>query len=164
MSDDSGSIDTDLEALDGLCRAWRAAGDRLVTTNGCFDILHAGHIRVLLAAAGSGDRLIVGLNSDASVRLLKGDDRPVVPEAQRAATLAALPFVDHVQIFGEKRPDAVLETVRPDVHVKGGDYDASTLPEYPLVTGMGGRIVLVPELPDTHTSDVLAAWRERSRS
>lgn len=162
MSDDPASIATDLDRLGHLCKTWRAQGDRLVTTNGCFDILHAGHLRVLLAAAQEGDRLIVGLNSDASVRLLKGPDRPVVPETQRAATLAALPFVDHVQIFGEKRPDAVLGTVRPDVHVKGGDYEASTLPEYELITGMGGRIVLVPELPDTHTSDVLDAWRERS--
>jgi len=162
MGDGQGSIHSDLESLSTLCERWRAGGDRLVTTNGCFDILHAGHIRVLLAARQEGDRLIVGLNSDASVRLLKGDDRPVVPQAQRAATLAALPFVDHVQIFAEKRPDAILETVRPNTHVKGGDYEATSLPEYELVTRLGGRIVIVPELPDTHTSDFLAAYRQRS--
>ena len=162
MGDEQGNISSDLESLKGLCEAWHAAGDRLVTTNGCFDILHAGHIRVLLAARQEGDRLIVGLNSDASVRLLKGEDRPVVLQAQRAATLAALPFVDHVQIFAELRPDAVLETVRPQIHVKGGDYVASALPEYDLITGLGGRIVIVPELPHTHSSDFLAAYRGRS--
>lgn len=164
MGEESGSIGTDLEGLRARCAAWRSAGERLVTTNGCFDILHAGHIRVLLEASRLGDRLIVGLNSDASVRLLKGEDRPVVPEAQRAATLAALPFVDHVQIFSDKRPDALLKTVRPDVHVKGGDYEVETLPEYGLITGLGGRIVLVPELPDTHSSDFLAAYRQRTGS
>lgn len=162
MGNDEGSISSDLESLSRLCEAWRSRGDRLVTTNGCFDILHAGHIRVLLAARQEGDRLIVGLNGDASVRLLKGEDRPVVPEAQRAATLAALPFVDHVQIFVQKRPDAVLETVRPETHVKGGDYAASALPEHELITCLGGRIVIVPELPDTHSSDFLAAYRQRS--
>ena len=162
MDDHQSSISNDLESLDGLCEEWRSQGHRLVTTNGCFDILHAGHIRVLLAARQEGDRLIVGLNSDASVRLLKGEDRPVVPEAQRAATLAALPFVDHVQIFAAKRPDAVLETLCPDIHVKGGDYEAATLPEYELITRLGGRVVIVPELPDTHSSEFLAAYRQRS--
>jgi rfaE bifunctional protein nucleotidyltransferase chain/domain len=154
-------VGRDLEALREACEEWRAVGLRLVTTNGCFDVLHAGHIRTLLAAREQGDRLIVGLNSDASVRGLKGKDRPLVPEADRAATLAALPFVDWVEIFSEATPDAVLSTVRPDVHVKGGDYEAERLPEYGLVTGMGGRIVIVPELPGTHTSTLLAAYHRR---
>lgn len=164
MSEDQSGFSRDLEDLRELCAAWRANGDRLVTTNGCFDILHAGHIHTLLAARELGDRLIVGLNSDESVRQLKGDDRPVVPAANRAATLAALPFVDHVQIFAEERPDTVLTAVCPDVHVKGGDYEASTLPEYDLIESLGGRIVIVPELPNTHSSDFLASYRQRSET
>lgn len=161
MGTEPPSVGSDLESLSELCRRWRAQGDRLVTTNGCFDILHAGHIRTLLVARDQGDRLIVGLNSDASVRRLKGEDRPVVPEHQRAATLAALPFVDRVQIFAEQRPDAVLKAVSPDVHVKGGDYEASALPEYNLITRLGGRVLTVAEVPGTHSSDFLAAYRER---
>lgn len=157
----SATISRDLRALKDAVAGWKADGDRLVTTNGCFDILHAGHIRTLLAARELGDRVIVGLNADASVRGLKGDDRPLVPESDRAATLAALPFVDWVQIFGESTPDAVLETARPDVHVKGGDYEARELPEYELVSRLGGRIEIVPETSGLHTSDVLAAYRAR---
>ncbi len=162
MSDSEGGFSTDLDGLRERCRAWRQAGDRLVTTNGCFDILHAGHIHTLLAARQQGDRLIVGLNSDASVRLLKGEGRPLVPEQQRAATLAALPFVDHVQIFAEQRPDAILEAVRPDVHVKGGDYVAAELPEHDLIASLGGRLVIVPEVPGPHSSDLLEAYRLRN--
>lgn len=161
MSETASRVGRNLDALRDACRAWRAEGARLVTTNGCFDVLHAGHIRTLLAAREQGDRLIVGLNSDASVRSLKGEDRPLVPEESRAATLAALPFVDWVEIFSDATPDAVLETVRPDVHVKGGDYEAESLPENKLVTEMGGRIVIVPELPGTHTSTLLAEYHDR---
>ncbi len=155
---------SDLGGLRELCRRWREAGDRLVTTNGCFDILHAGHIHTLLGARAEGDRLIVALNSDASVRVLKGSDRPVAPEQQRAATLAALPFVDHVHIFAEERPDAVFEAVRPDVHVKGGDYLATDLPEHDLIASLGGRLVIVPEVPGPHSSDLLEAYRRRTGS
>jgi rfaE bifunctional protein nucleotidyltransferase chain/domain len=162
MSGTGESFDGDLDVLRQRCEAWRQAGDRLVTTNGCFDILHAGHIHTLLGARAEGDRLIVGLNSDSSVRALKGDDRPMVPEQQRAATLAALPFVDHVQIFSEERPDKIFEAVRPDVHVKGGDYVASELPEHDLITSMGGRLVIISEVPGPHSSDLLAAYRRRT--
>ncbi len=161
MKESPPPIGRDLAALRAACARWREEGARLVTTNGCFDVLHAGHIRTLLAARGQGDRLIVGLNSDSSVRLLKGDDRPLVPEQDRAATLAALPFVDWVEVFSDPTPDAVLTTVRPLVHVKGGDYEAEKLPEYELVTGMGGEIVIVPELPGTHTSTLLADYHAR---
>ena len=155
-------LDGSLEALRQRCESWRSRGEKLVTTNGCFDILHAGHIEMLLAARELGDRLIVGLNSDDSVRRLKGEDRPVVPERERAATLAALPFVDLVEIFGEDTPDAVLEAVRPDVHAKGGDYEARDLPEYDLIAGMGGELVIVPEVPGVHSSDLLDAYRQRT--
>ena len=162
MSDGRTDSGGGLDALRERCDLWRSQGEKLVTTNGCFDILHAGHIHTLLAARQLGDRLIVGLNSDESVRLLKGEDRPVVPEAQRAATLAALPFVDHVEIFGEDRPDAVLRAVRPDVHAKGGDYEASELPEYELVVSLGGELVILSEVAGLHSSDLLAAYRQRT--
>ena len=154
-------VSRELEPLEAAVVRWKADGASVVTTNGCFDILHAGHIRLLMAARALGDRLVVGLNSDTSVRQLKGEDRPVVLEASRAATLAALPFVDWVQIFEQSTPDLVLETVRPDVHVKGGDYDARALPEYELIATLGGRVEIVPEVPNTHTSDVLAAYKDR---
>jgi rfaE bifunctional protein nucleotidyltransferase chain/domain len=151
----------ELGQLVGACREWRDQGDRLVTTNGCFDVLHAGHVRLLTTARDLGDRLVVGLNSDDSVRGLKGADRPLVPQAERAATLAALPFVDWVQIFSEPTPDSVLEAVRPAVHVKGGDYRAEELPEHDLIQRLGGEIVIVPELPGTHTSSLLQSYLDR---
>jgi len=157
----SGTISRDLELLRRAAAAWRQEGSHLVTTNGCFDILHAGHIRTLLAAHRMGDRLIVGLNSDSSVRELKGEDRPVVGEGDRAATLAALPFVDWVQIFAEPTPDLILEVVRPEVHVKGGDYEPDELPEHDLIASLGGRVEIVAEVETTHTSDVLASYRAR---
>ncbi len=152
-------ISRDVEELRAAVDRWKRKGLRVVTTNGCFDILHAGHLRTLLAAAEMGDRVVVGLNSDSSVRELKGDDRPVIPEATRAETLSALPFVDWVQVFGESRPDLVLRAARPDIHVKGGDYGAEALPEHHLISELGGRIEIVPEISKVHTSDLLAAYR-----
>ena len=156
-------ISRDVEELRAAVDRWKREGHRVVTTNGCFDILHAGHLRTLLAAAEMGDRVVVGLNSDTSVRELKGDHRPVIPEATRAETLAALPFVDWVQIFGESRPDLVLRASRPDIHVKGGDYRADELPEHDLVTALGGKIEIIPEVSKVHTSDLLADYRAGRR-
>lgn len=161
MGSENGRVSADLRELEAVCRDWHDQGTRLVTTNGCFDVLHAGHIRLLTTARDLGDRLVVGLNSDDSVRGLKGPDRPLVPQAERAATLAALPFVDWVQVFPESTPDAVLEAARPAVHVKGGDYRAEELPEHDLIQRLGGEIVIVPELPGIHTSTLLQAYLER---
>ncbi len=160
----STEVSRDLDALKEACAAWRGAGERLVTTNGCFDILHAGHLELLRGARRLGDRLIVGLNSDDSVRRLKGADRPVVPESARAAVLAALPWVDWVQIFDEETPDEVLRAVRPDVHVKGGDYRAEELPEHDLVRSAGGEVVVLPEIEGLHTSSLLDAYVARRSS
>src|SRR2546422_5562131 len=102
--------------------AHRTLGERIVFTNGCFDILHIGHARYLSAARALGDLLVVGLNSDESVRGLKGDKRPLIPESERAEMLAHLACVDYVCIFPESRPDSLIEVVRPDIHAKGGDY------------------------------------------
>jgi len=122
----------------------RGAGRRVVFTNGCFDILHIGHVRYLADARALGDLLVVGLNSDASVRRLKGERRPLVPQDERAEMLAHLAAVDLVCIFDEDTPDELIKVVRPDVHAKGGDYRADDLPEAPLVRSLGGQVVIVP--------------------
>lgn len=127
-----------------LKRTERMGGARIVFTNGCFDILHAGHVDLLRQARALGTLLVVGANSDASVRRLKGESRPVNSEDARAFVLAALGSVDAVYIFEEDTPDATIETVRPHIHVKGGDYRADELPEAEVVRKHGGEIVIVP--------------------
>ena len=128
----------------GLARRVRANGGTVVATGGCFDLLHAGHARTLAAARDLGDCLIVCLNSDESVRRIKGEQRPIVSQQDRAELLLALECVDAVLVFGEDTPEACLESLRPDVWVKGGDYRASELPEAGLVESWGGRCVTVP--------------------
>ena len=136
--------------------AWRAAGDRVVFTNGCFDLLHAGHLALLEAARARGDRLVVGLNSDASIRLLKGPARPVTGEENRARLLAALGAVDGVVIFGETTPLRAVLALRPDVLVKGGDYDPDEIIGAREVRAWGGDVVIVPLLAGFSTSRILA--------
>ena len=135
-------------------------GRRLVFTNGVFDLLHAGHVRYLAEARALGDLLLVGVNSDASVRTLgKGPDRPVNPQEDRVAVLEALRAVDGAVVFDESTPLALIEVLRPRVHVKGGDYDAETLPETPLVRGYGGEVVILPLLAGRSTTGLLARAR-----
>lgn len=135
----------------------RDSGRKLVVTNGCFDILHAGHVTYLNAARQEGDLLLVGLNGDESVRALKGEGRPVNGEQDRATVLAGLAAVDAVTIFAE--PDALrlLETVKPDVYVKGGDYTIDTInqPERRLVEGQGGKVVILPGVEGRSTTAIL---------
>jgi D-beta-D-heptose 7-phosphate kinase / D-beta-D-heptose 1-phosphate adenosyltransferase len=138
---------------------WRAEGKRIVFSNGCFDLLHAGHLSLLSHAAKLGDVLLLAINSDASVRRLKGAERPLVPQAERAALLAALTFVDAVTIFDEDTPLAVLQTVRPHVLVKGGDYQPSEVVGRELVEAGGGRVVIVPLTPEKSTSSLVARIR-----
>jgi D-beta-D-heptose 7-phosphate kinase/D-beta-D-heptose 1-phosphate adenosyltransferase len=138
---------------------WRAEGKRVVFSNGCFDLLHAGHLALLSHAAKLGDVLVLAINSDASVRRLKGAERPLVPQAERAALLAALTFVDAVTIFDEDTPLAVLQTVKPQVLVKGGDYQPSEVIGRELVEGAGGRVVIVPLTPEKSTSSLVARIR-----
>jgi len=152
-------------ALSGLCTRLRAEGRRIVFTNGCFDILHIGHISLLHEARAQGDFLIVGVNSDASVQRLKGPTRPINPQDARAAVLGALADVDAVCIFEEDTPIPLLEAVRPDIHVKGGDYEADDLPEAATVRSGGGEIVIVPlqqGFSTTGTLEKLAAAEERT--
>lgn len=139
------------------------SGQRVVFTNGCFDILHAGHVRYLGTARSFGDCLVVGLNSDASVRRLKGEGRPVNGEADRTEVLGALRAVDYVTVFDEPTAAALIEILRPDVYVKGGDYTLDTLPEAKIVAGYGGRVELVALVPERSTTRVIEKLRQTAR-
>ena len=136
--------DSDVAVARELIASVRARGGTVVATGGCFDLLHAGHVRTLAAARALGDCLVVCMNSDASVRGLKGPGRPLTGEADRAEVLRALGCVDHVVVFAEHGPERVLAELRPDVWVKGGDYTPESLPETGLVRGWGGEVVVVP--------------------
>lgn len=138
-----------------LCRILREGGKRVVFTNGCFDILHAGHVRYLEKARSFGDVLVLGLNTDASVRENKGDSRPINGELDRAAVVGALRAVDYVVLFGEKTAEAIIREVRPDVYVKGGDYTIETLPEARVVAEYGGRVELVRFLEGHSTTRMI---------
>jgi D-beta-D-heptose 7-phosphate kinase/D-beta-D-heptose 1-phosphate adenosyltransferase len=135
-----------------------------VATGGCFDLLHAGHVGLLESARRIGDCLIVCLNSDASVRRLKGAGRPVVGEAERAEVLRALSCVDAVVVFDDDTPVAVLEQLRPDVFVKGGDYGGTAIPEAPALQRWSGQTVVVPYLDGHSTSQILEEARQHGRS
>jgi D-beta-D-heptose 7-phosphate kinase/D-beta-D-heptose 1-phosphate adenosyltransferase len=141
--------------IDALTARVRAAGGRVVATGGCFDILHAGHVAMLEAARALGDCLVVCLNSDESVRRGKGPDRPLVPEEDRAAVLAALASVDAVVVFDEDTPETVLEGIRPDVWAKGGDYALDELPEADVVARWGGEAVILPYVEGRSTTRLL---------
>lgn len=141
--------------------ALRAEGKRLVLTNGCFDLLHIGHLHSLRTAAAQGDVLWVGVNSDTAVRLLKGSKRPLIPWAERAELLSALDMVDAVIGFDDITAAHLLVAVRPDVYVKGGDYTPATLPEYHLARLLGAEVVLVPPIPARSTSQLIATIVER---
>lgn len=145
--------------LSTFAAALRAHGQRIVFTNGCFDILHVGHVRYLGAARALGDCLVVGLNSDASVRRLKGPARPVNEEADRAEVLDALRAVDYVTIFDEPTAAELIEIIRPDVYVKGGDYTIATLPEAKIVRDYGGRVEFIDLVPERSTTRVIEKLR-----
>ncbi len=135
--------------------ALKAEGKTIVTTNGCFDILHAGHVRYLKNAKALGDALIVCLNSDASVKRLKGQDRPLNCEADRAEVISSLASVDYVVIFGEDTPSGVLERIKPDIHVKGGDYSEETLPEASVIKAHGGSVKFIPLVEGRSTTNII---------
>lgn len=147
-----------------LVRRVHAAGGTMVATGGCFDLLHAGHLRMLRAASTQGDALVVCLNSDRSVRALKGPGRPLMNQAEREELLLALDCVDAVVVFDEDTPVRVLDELRPDIWVKGGDYVVELLPEYELVTGWGGRCTTVPFLPGHSTTSLVAALEHADRA
>ena len=130
----------------------KTEGGKLVFTNGCFDLIHVGHLRYLEKARQLGDFLVIGLNSDMSVRGLKGEGRPFVTEMERAEVLSALVFVDYIVIFSEARPDRLIESLKPDIHVKGGDYKKEDLPEREIVESYGGKVVILDLVPGKSTS------------
>jgi len=145
------------ERLPAWREALRAQGRRLVVTNGCFDLLHRGHVTYLEAARALGDVLLVGVNSDAGVRELKGPDRPVNSESDRAAVLAALQSVDGVCIFTERTAIRFLTTARPDIYAKGGDYTVDTInqEERQLIEKLGGKVAILPGVPGKSTTALL---------
>lgn len=142
-------------ALMTALSARRARKERIVFTNGCFDLLHVGHTRYLQEARKLGDCLVVGLNSDASVRAIKSDGRPVVPQAQRAEVLAALACVDHVVIFDEPDPQNLIARIQPDILVKGGDWPIDQIVGREIVQARGGRVVTIPLVPDVSTTSLV---------
>lgn len=142
--------------LDAFLAAPRREARTIVFTNGCFDLLHIGHVRYLAEARSFGDLLVVGVNSDRSVRELKGPRRPLVPETERAEMLAHLASVDAVTLFDERTADALIEIVRPQVYVKGGDIQPDRVPEAPTVARVGGRIVIAQHVDEHSTSDIIA--------
>jgi rfaE bifunctional protein nucleotidyltransferase chain/domain len=146
----------DVDAAVAKREALRAAGKRVVFTNGVFDVVHAGHVAYLAWAREQGDVLILGLNTDASVREIKGELRPIVPFEERARVLTALRSVDIVVAFAERTPEVLLDRIAPDVHVKSSQYRQEELPERTVVLAHGGEIRLAPHLEGTSTTDTIA--------
>lgn len=161
MKPDSSAKQYSLPEGQALCEAWRTQGLSVVFTNGCFDLLHAGHLKVLYEAAMQGDRLVVGLNSDVSVAKLKGPTRPVQKEMERAAILAALQVVDAVVLFEEEHPFLLIEALKPDVLVKGGDYRIEEIVGAEHVVAGGGRVHIVPTLAGHSTTALIQQLNTR---
>ena len=142
------------DLADALARE-RAAGRTIAFANGCFDVLHVGHIRYLQGAANEADVLVVGVNGDESVRQLKGDGRPVMSETERAEIISAIRGVSYVTIFGERSPARLIGDLKPDVHCKGTDYTADSVPEAEVVRAYGGRVAIVGDPKDHSTTELL---------
>jgi len=152
---------TTVEALKEICAEAHRAKKTIAFANGCFDLLHVGHTRYLQGARAEGDLLIVGVNADASVRRLKGGNRPLQNENDRAQLVAALHVVDWVVVFPEDTVENLLLALKPDVHCKGTDYTVDTVPEREVVKGYGGRIAIVGDPKDHNTSTLLARLASR---
>ncbi len=147
-------------SLAKLAEQWRGEGQALILANGCFDVLHVGHIRYLQAAKNLGGRLLVAINADATVQRLKGEGRPRTPENERAEVIAALEAVDAVVIFSEPDAREIIREIRPEVHAKGTDYTAETVPEREVVIACGGRVEIVGDPKDHSSSELLRRWKE----
>jgi D-glycero-beta-D-manno-heptose 1-phosphate adenylyltransferase len=157
-----------LEELKAIVQRLRASGWTIVFTNGCFDLLHVGHVRYLQAARALGDVLILGVNGDASVAALKGKGRPLQPEAERAELLASLECVDYVLLFDDPTVNAILKELQPDIHAKGTDYTEESVPERKTVLAYGGRVAIAGDPKDHSTRDliqiILAKYGIKNRS
>ncbi|MCE2413960.1 D-glycero-beta-D-manno-heptose 1-phosphate adenylyltransferase [Candidatus Poribacteria bacterium] len=147
--------------LASILQQAKADGDIVVTTNGCFDVLHLGHLRYLQAARQLGDLLVVAINSDSSVRQLKGENRPLVPEEERAEMLAGLECVDYVVIFPEATPIDLLSELKPNIHVKGGDYKLEQLIERDVVEANGGKVIVGLNVPGKSTTNLIEVICDR---
>ncbi len=141
--------------IEPFCAVLRKGGKKVVFTNGCFDILHAGHVTYLEKAKAQGDVLVLGLNTDESVRRLKGPERPINNELDRARVVGGLRAVDYVVFFGENTAEAVIAQVRPDVYVKGGDYTLDTLPEAKIVQSYGGKVAFIDMVEGRSTTNII---------
>lgn len=148
-----------VEAVERSIAEWRRAGERVVFTNGVFDILHPGHLRYLQAARGEGDRLVVAVNSDRSVRTNKGPERPINPESERAEILSALSCVDAVLVFDEETPAEIVRRLQPDILVKGADWPADQIVGRDTVEARGGRVVRMPVEEGYSTSAIIESVR-----
>jgi|TARA_B110000263_G_scaffold146732_1_gene127277 rfaE bifunctional protein nucleotidyltransferase chain/domain len=133
-----------LEELKARIESWKANGKKIVFTNGCFDILHRGHVEVLAKTADLGDKLIIGLNSDSSIKKLKKENRPIVDEKSRALLLAAFSFVDAIVLFSEQTPINLIAEIKPDILAKGGDYEIQEIVGHNIVQGNGGEVITIP--------------------
>ncbi len=147
------------DALGEHLEKLRKEGKQIVSTNGCFDILHVGHVRILKESKKLGDILVVGINSDASVKRLKGEDRPINNQDDRAELLSSLECVDIVSIFDEGTPVEFLKVVKPNIHVKGADYTPDKLEETPVVESFGGRVEILPLVPQKSTTSLVEKIR-----
>ena len=145
-----------LQALRLVVEKFKQARKTVVFANGCFDLLHVGHIRYLEGARSLGDLLIVGLNSDESVRQLKGPERPLMAEGDRAEILSAISFVDYIVIFGEPNAERLLLQIQPDIHCKGTDYTLENVPEREVVLSYGGKVAIVGDPKDHSTRELLS--------
>src|SRR6266478_562782 len=154
---------TESELLEAVARD-RAAGRTLAFANGCFDLLHVGHVRYLQSAAAEGDRLIVAVNDDASVAALKGEGRPVQPAADRAELVAALRGVAYVVVFGDRTVERLLQLLEPDVHCKGTDYTVDSVPERAVVAAYGGRTAIVGDPKHHNTRELLIRIRQTTQT
>lgn len=147
--------------LDQAVESAKRRGQKVAFANGCFDVLHVGHIRYLQGAAATADVLIVGVNGDESVRQLKGEGRPVMSERERAELISAIRGVTYVTIFHENSPSALLQKLRPDFHCKGTDYTADSVPEAEVVRAYGGKVVIVGDPKDHSTTELLEKMRRK---
>lgn len=149
----------DRDALIDAVRRERESGARIILANGCFDLLHAGHVRYLAGAKELGGQLIVGINSDQETRVLKGDGRPFQRESERAEIVASLRCVDYVTIFEEPTVEDLIRAIRPDIHAKGTDYTTETVPEREIVAEVGGRVAIVGDPKDHSSTDLINTVR-----
>ena len=140
----------------------RAAGEKIILANGCFDLIHAGHVRYLAGAKALGGKLLVAVNSDKQVRGLKGNGRPLMSEAERAEIIAAFRFVDAVTVFDEPTVEEIIRLIRPDFHAKGTDYTTDSVPEREIVRECGGQVAIVGDPKDHSSTELLAAVKQRT--